>query len=52
MRATSVDSRDKNLVINEDGSVDLYIGPISTEGKESQWLKTIPDEGRFPIFRH
>ena len=51
MRATSVDSRDKNLVINEDGSVDLYIGPKSPEGKESNWLQTIPEEGWFPIFR-
>ena len=40
LRATSVDSRDKNLVINADGSVDLYIGPKAPEGKESNWLQT------------
>jgi hypothetical protein len=51
LRATSVDSRDKNLVINEDGSVDLYIGPKAPVGKESNWLQTMEDEGWFPLFR-
>ncbi|GMQ25393.1 DUF1254 domain-containing protein [Algoriphagus sp. oki45] len=51
LRATSIDSRDKNLVVNSDGSVDLYIGPKSPEGKESNWLQTIPGEGWFPLFR-
>jgi hypothetical protein len=51
LRATSVDSRDKNLVINADGSVDLYIGPKAPEGKESNWLQTNVGEGWFPLFR-
>ena len=51
MRATSVDSRDKVLKINDDGSVDLYIGPTSPEGKESNWVQTKPGEGWFPLFR-
>ena len=51
LRAISVDSRDKNLVINEDGSVDLYIGPKAPTGKESNWLQTIEGEGWFPLFR-
>lgn len=51
LRATSVDSRDKNLVINEDGSVDLYIGPKAPQGKESNWLQTNVGEGWFPLFR-
>lgn len=51
LRATSIDSRDKNLKINADGSVDLYIGPKSPEGKESNWLQTNVGEGWFPIIR-
>lgn len=51
LRATSIDSRDKNLKINADGSVDLYVGPKSPKGKESNWLQTIPGKGWFPLFR-
>lgn len=51
LRATSIDSRDKNLKINPDGSVDLYIGPKSPEGKESNWLQTNMGEGWFPLIR-
>jgi hypothetical protein len=51
LRATSVDSRDKNLKINADGSVDLYIGPKAPEGKESNWLQTNIGEGWFPLIR-
>ncbi len=51
LRATSVDSRDKALQINADGSVDLYIGPTSPEGKESNWLQTNVGEGWFPLIR-
>jgi hypothetical protein len=51
LRATSVDSRDKALQINADGSVDLYTGPTSPEGKESNWLQTNAGEGWFPLIR-
>jgi hypothetical protein len=51
LRATSVDSRDKALKINDDGSVDLYIGPKSPDGKESNWLQTNEGEGWFPLIR-
>ena len=51
LRATSVDSRDKNLQINADGSVDLYIGPKAPAGKESNWLQTNVGEGWFPLIR-
>ena len=51
LRATSVDLRDKNLIINADGSVDLYIGPKAPQGKESNWLQTNVGEGWFPLFR-
>ena len=51
LRATSIDSRDKNLKINADGSVDLYIGPAPPEGKQSNWLQTNAGEGWFPLIR-
>ncbi len=51
LRATSIDSRDKNLKINVDGSVDLCIGPKSPDGKESNWLQTNVGEGWFSLIR-
>lgn len=36
---------------NEDGSVDLYFGPEPPEGKESNWLQTVPGKGFFTILR-
>jgi hypothetical protein len=34
---------------NADGSVDVYIGPESPEGRESTWIRTLPQTGWFPI---
>lgn len=42
--------RDK-LAINADGSVDLYFGPEAPEGKEANWIQTVPGKGWFAIFR-
>jgi hypothetical protein len=44
-------SRDADLVRNDDGSVDLYFGPISPEGKEANWVQTIPGRHWFSYFR-
>jgi hypothetical protein len=32
-------------------SVDLYFGPKAPEGKEGQWIQTIPGKGWFVYFR-
>ena len=41
-----------DIVKNEDGSVDLYFGPIAPEGKPaSNWIKTLPGKGWFAYFR-
>lgn len=45
-----LDSR-KNLVKNADGSVDLFIGPTAPQGKENNWIPTVPDRGWFGLFR-
>ncbi len=44
-------SRNTDLVTNDDGSVDLYFGPTAPEGKESNWVQTIPGKHWFSYFR-
>ena len=43
----SVQGFDKNA----DGSITLYIGPDAPEGKEKNWVKTIPGQNWFSYFR-
>jgi hypothetical protein len=47
----SLGSRTEGLKRNEDGSVDLFIGPDAPEGFESNHLKTVGDDGWFVYFR-
>lgn len=47
----SLGSRTEGLQKNDDGSVDLYIGPDAPEGMESNHLKTVGDDGWFVYFR-
>ncbi len=44
------DSR-MDLIKNDDGSVDLYFGPAAPEGKEKNWIPTVPGRGWFAYFR-
>jgi hypothetical protein len=39
------------LHANDDGSYDLYFGPKAPEGKESNWVETIPGKAWFQLFR-
>lgn len=39
------------LKTNADGSVDLYFGPTSLAGMESNWIETIPGKGFYPMLR-
>jgi hypothetical protein len=44
--------RDKNKVIlNDDGSVDLYFGRKAPAGKEANWIQTVPGKGWFCVLR-
>ena len=43
--------RDTDMIVNEDGSVDLYYGPEAPDGKESNWTQTVPGKGWFVILR-
>lgn len=47
----SVHSNNKNLVCNEDGSVDAWFGPEAEEGKCNNWIKTLPGEKWYMILR-
>jgi len=47
-------SRNNNrddLTENEDGSVTLYFGPEAPEGKENNWIQTVPGKGWFVLLR-
>jgi hypothetical protein len=39
------------LQYNDDGSVDLYIGPDAPDGLETNHMKTVEDDGWFVYFR-
>ncbi len=46
----SLGSRDKPAQ-NSNGSTDLYLGPKAPEGKQRNWLATVPGKGYFAIIR-
>jgi hypothetical protein len=50
-RFPSVSSQDKKLLVNADGSVDVYFGPKAPPGKEPNWVQTIPGQTWFTILR-
>ena len=39
------------VAYNDDGSVDLYLGPKAPVRKESNWLQTVPGKGWFCLLR-
>jgi hypothetical protein len=41
----SVSSQKKDLLVNADGSVDVYFGPKPPTGKEPNWIQTVPGKG-------
>ncbi len=47
----SKNSRRDELQANLDGSVDLYFGPSSPNGKEANWTQTVPGKGWFTVLR-
>ncbi|MEU4030520.1 DUF1254 domain-containing protein [Streptomyces anulatus] len=51
IRSVSLDSRDDQLTFNDDGSIDLYIGPTAPPGGESNWMKAVEEDGWFVYFR-
>ncbi len=47
----TVGSLTKGMEKNADGSYDLYFGPKAPEGKEGNWLATLPKKSWFCILR-
>jgi hypothetical protein len=43
-----MDSQKKGIVINDDTSVDIYFGPKPPQGKESNWVQTVPARAGTP----
>jgi len=50
-RFPGVDMNKKGLVVNTDGSVDVYFGPTAPKGLENNWIQTIPGRGWNMLFR-
>jgi len=50
-RFPSVSSQTKGLLVNADGSVDVYFGPKSPSGKEKNWVQTVQGKGWNTILR-
>jgi hypothetical protein len=51
IESISLDSLTEQLQYNPDGSVDLYIGANAPEGLESNFMKTVDEDGWFVYFR-
>jgi uncharacterized protein (TIGR03000 family) len=47
----AVSSQTKGLLVNKDGSVDVYFGPKAPAGKENNWIQTIPGKGWNTLLR-
>jgi hypothetical protein len=51
-RFPSVSSASDGIQQNEDGSFDIHFGPNAPEGKEGNWIQTIPGKGWNMLIRH
>ncbi|CUH46477.1 DUF1254 domain-containing protein [Ruegeria atlantica] len=47
----TLDSYTEGMQKNADGSIDVYFGPTPPEGKESNWLQSVPGKGWFIALR-
>jgi hypothetical protein len=43
--------RNKDLEKNKDGSIDIYFGPTAPEGREANWIQTVPGKAWFTCLR-
>ncbi|WP_278921944.1 DUF1254 domain-containing protein [Pseudophaeobacter profundi] len=47
----TIGSQTKGMTQNADGSYDVYFAPEAPEGKEGNWLQTVPGKSWFTILR-
>jgi hypothetical protein len=50
-RAAGVDSTNPKVKANDDGSYTVYFGPTAPEGKEANWVQTMPGKSYFVFLR-
>jgi hypothetical protein len=50
-RLPSLSSELETVKANSDGSYDIYFGPTAPEGKEGNWIQTVPGKGWNTLFR-
>jgi len=50
-RFPTVGSQTEGMTANADGSYDVYFAPEAPEGKEGNWLQTVPGKSWFTILR-
>jgi hypothetical protein len=50
-RHPSLGSQSGTVQTNPDGTTDVYFGPVAPEGKESNWLHTLPGKGWWTVLR-
>ena len=50
-RFPSLNSYAPGIETDDDGGITVYIGPEPPEGKEQNWIRTLPDTGWFPLIR-
>ena len=50
-RFPSVSSQTQGLLVNADGSVDVWFGPEAPSGKEKNWVQTVPGQAWNTILR-
>jgi hypothetical protein len=47
----SIGGQTKGLLVNTDGSVDVYFWPKAPPGKQTNWVQTVPGQAWFTILR-
>lgn len=50
-KLAGIDSNDKNIKKNADGSVTVWFGPKAPAGQESNWVQTMPGKGWNTLLR-
>ncbi len=50
-RLPGIDSNNKDLTMNKDGTYDVYFGPEPPKGHEGNWIQTVPGKGWNTILR-
>jgi hypothetical protein len=46
-----VSSQSGDVIVNADGSVDVWFGPEAPEGMEPNWIQTVPGKGWNTLLR-